>query len=1083
MWNFRGKRVRTIVISLSVCSLIGLAVIVGCNRLQPVKPTQTAKAGKAENPGGREDWFNEQRAYPAKSIPWGARVRALEQVEAEQSRLRGTNYMQRFSFDPNLAWTSLGPNPIGNSVGRFPVTYGTPRGAVSGRITAITLHPAYNGGSNQTVYLGAAGGGVWRTTDNGASWTPLIDAENTLAVGDIAIDRTNPNIIYVATGAIRAYYGSGLLKSTDGGATWNLLTGPTSATNPQRPAFINAAMQRVALDPADPNTVYVVTSIGDSSSASSAETEVPLGQRGVFKSTDGGANWILLDAGGNNGVESGTDVLLDPLNRDRVFVAFDGEDPGGGGIYVSVNGGGAWAKAVTGLPTTFKRITLAAGPALAPSTNSTIYAAIGNAARNLIGIFRSTDNGATWEAATLPQLGGQSEYNLALKVDPNNANVVYYGTAANPANDGGTFFRSLDGGQTWTDLSKGDGQTGGLHADTHAIAVSAANSNIVFTGNDGGIWRTGNATATEAVSWTNLNAGLSISQFQAISIHPTDPNFIVGGTQDNGSNRRTASNNWDNIAEGDGGFAYIDQSNPQVLYHTYQNEKASYGPQLSTDGGATFSGVGCEKCMAAPGNMNPDDRVGFYAPLNGHPGFTGPSGNVIYFGTQRLYRSSNMGSTWVGTGPSTDDFGQDLSKGQGRLSAITPHPQLDSLANPPGEIVWVGASDGNIQVSTDVGKGAGASWMNVTGGPLPNRFITDIAVDARNRTTAIVTYSGFSSITPTTPGHIFRTTDLGTTWTSIDGNLPDIPVNTVAIDPLLPDVIWIGTDIGGFQTSDGGATWVPMLNGLPKVPVFMLRYHLATRSLFAATHARGVYRLTLERFVATVSAADFDRGKVVSGGLVAAFGVGLATRLEVATSVPLPTNLAGTTVSVRDSMGTSRLAGLLFVVGSQINYQMPEETAPGRAIVTVTSGDGAISIGIEQIVSLGPALFTANAQGTGIPAAQIFRARDGAVTVENVSAINAQNQIVAVPIDFGLPQDQLFLVLYGTGIRRRSALETVTCTLGDTAGQVQYAGPSSFIGVDQINVALPRSLAGRGDVSIMLTADGKSARTVTVNFK
>lgn len=1083
MLKVPGKTVKIILIGLSVFILVGLAAIASSGRLWHLERKREAKASETENIEGRDNWFFEQRAYPARTIPWGARVRALEQVEAERVRLSETNFAQKFSFDRTLPWTSLGPNPIGNSVGRFPVTFGMPRGAVSGRITAITFHPNYNGTTNQTVYIGAAVGGVWRTTDNGASWTSLTDAEDTLAIGDIAIDRNNPNVIYAATGAIRAYYGSGLLKSTDGGATWRLLTGPPSTVNPQRPAFINASMQRVALDPTDANIVYVVTSVGDSSSASSAEAEIPLGQRGVFKSTDGGNNWMLLDAAGNNGAETGTDVLLDPLNKDRVYAAFDGESPRGGGIYVSANGGQSWARAATGLPTTFKRITLAVGPALAPSTNATVYAAIGNAARNLIGIFKSTDNGETWAATTRPQLGGQSEYNLALKVDPTNANVVYYGTSANPANSGGTFWRSLNGGQAWTDLSQGDGQTGGLHADTHAIAVSAANSNIVFTGNDGGVWRTSNATADNPAIWTNLNAGLSITQFQAVALHPTDPNFVIGGTQDNGSNRRTTSNNWDNIAEGDGGFAYIDQSNPQVLYHTYQNEKASYGPQLSTDGGATFTGVGCNMCPASPGNMNPNDRVGFFAPMNGHPGFTGPGGNVIYFGTQRLYRSSNMGTTWIGTGPGNDNFGQDLSKGQGRLSAITPHPQLDSTTNPRGEIVWVGTSDGNVQVSTDVGKGTDAAWMNVTKAPLPNRFITDIAVDASNRMTAVVTYSGFSSVTPSTPGHIFRTTDLGQTWTSIDGNLPDIPVNTVALDPLLPNVLWAGTDIGAFQTTDGGATWLPMLNGLPKVPVFMLRYHNATRSLFAGTHARGVFRLTLERLVVTVSAADYDRSKVAAGGLVAAFGTRLATRLAIASTLPLPTNLAGTTVSVRDSAGTARLAPLFFVAESQVNYQMPEETVPGRAVVTVRSEDGTISIGIEQIVNIGPALFTANASGAGFPAANLLRVRNAVLIYEEVATRNAQNQFVAVPIDFGPAQDELFLVLYGTGIRRRSALQAVTCSIGGTAGPVLYAGASTFVGVDQINVGLPRSLAGRGDVSVGLTVDGLATRLVTVNFK
>ncbi len=1079
-----AKNPKALLLALTGILVLGLAALAASGRLmRHTEKERAARAGESEDIEARDNWFYEQRAYPKKTIPWGARHLAVEQMDRELARLR-TEGPDSINYNSNLPWTSLGPNPIGTFIGVHGLTYGSPNGAASGRVTTIALHPAYNGTSNQTVYIGTALGGVWRTTDNGANWTPLTDTQPTLAIGDIAIEPGNAGIIYATTGALRGYYGSGLLKSTDGGTSWTLLTGPNSATAPQRPAFINATMQRVALDPTNMNVLYVVTSFGETGSASSAEADVPLGQRGVFKSTDAGANWTLLDAAGNNGQESGTDVLLDPLNKDRVYAAFDGNSPNGGGIYVSVNGGQSWTRATTGLPTTFVRITLAAGPAVAPSTNTTVYAAIGSAAFNLIGIFKSTDNGATWAAVTRPQLGGQTDFNLPLKVDPTNGNNVYYGTSANEANEGGTFWRSLNGGQTWTDLSQGDGQTGGLHADAHSIAISPANNNIVFEGNDGGIWRTNNATTGNTATWSNLNAGLSITQFQTIALHPTDPNIVLGGTQDNGTNRRTTGNVWANIAEGDGGFAYIDQSNPQVVYQTFQRLPRSFGPLLSTTGGTNLTPAGCQMCTATAGNMNPNDRLGFYAPLNGHPGFTGASGNVIYFGTQRLYRSANRGTTWTGTGPSSDNFGQDLSKGQGRVSAITPHPQLDNAVNPPGELVWVGTSDGNVQVSTDVGKGAGAAFTNLTKAPLPNRFITDIAVDARNRTTAIVTYSGFNLNTPGTPGHIFRTADLGQTWTSIDGNLPDVPVNTVAVDPLLANVIWVGTDIGVFQTLDGGATWVPMLNGLPKVPVYMLRYHDATRSLFAATHARGVYRLTLERFVATVSAADYARDKVASEGIVAAFGVNLATSLQVASTVPLPTSLGGTTVKVRDSQGTERLSPLFFVVASQVNYQIPEGTAAGPAVVTITSGDGTISIGTETIVGVGPALFTADSSGNGFPAADLLRVRNGQLIYERVVTRDAANQLVAVPIDFMQPSDQLFLILYGTGFRKRSALSAVTGTIGGTNVPVQYAGAQGgFVGLDQVNLELPRSLIGKGTVNVQLTADGHNTKPVTITFK
>ena len=267
-------------------------------------------------------------------------------------------------------------------------------------------------------------------------------------------------------------------------------------------------------------------------------------------------------------------------------------------------------------------------------------------------------------------------------------------------------------------------------------------------------------------------------QFQSLALHPTNPDFVIGGTQDNGTNRYTGELSWTRIASGDGGFTLIDQSNPQVLYHTFFNQNNSdgarpqIGPEVSLNGGNTWTPRGCFGCMAQPGNFNPADRVGFYAPLAQHTGFTGANGNVVYFGTHRLYRTANLGQMWTGLGPSTDGFGQDLTRGgTARLSVIAAHPKLDTTSDPPGEIVWTGASDGTVQVTTNAGKLADATFNNVTRAPLPNRFVTDIALDPNDRRRAYVTFSGFNAGTPTAPGHVFVTDDLGQTWRNISGDL------------------------------------------------------------------------------------------------------------------------------------------------------------------------------------------------------------------------------------------------------------------------------------------------------------------------
>jgi len=1064
----------------------------GGEEFRTIPPGQKVE-DEEENESGerqREDWFYFQRAYPAQAIPSDASLRMRQQLEATELQMKRTRLSAGLAAEPEqqAVWAALGPAPIAQGQ-----TFGSIGSPVSGRVTAIALDPGYNGTSNQTVYVGAAQGGVWRSTDNGTNWTPLLDNQPSLAVGAIAIDPTNPNVIYVGTGegnrAGDTYYGQGLLKSTDGGATWTQITGPISTTAPGLPSFINCSFLNIEIDPSNPSTLYAATNIGFTGGASGGNGIIAIGNRGIWKSTDSGANWRNLNPGNFDVDRSATDVLIDPRKPQRVFAAILNV-----GIFRSDQGGepNTWTKLEGGWPATnttnptFTRIELVSGPPVAPSSESVVYAAFAAPSDDLLGIWRSTDGGNNWAKVTTPQASGQASYNLALAVDPIDGNIVYYGTSANSANTSGTFFRSKNGGQNWSDLSQGDGSDG-LHADTHAIVVSPANHNLLFTGNDGGIWRTSNAT-DNVVTWKSLNPNLSITQFQSIALHPSNPNFVIGGTQDNGTNLFTGQLSWSLIRGGDGGFTLIDQSNPQVLYHTFFNvnnsggERAQIGPEISLNGGNTWTRRGCFGCSAQVGGFNPADRVGFYAPMALHTGFTSQSGNVVYLGTHRLYRSENQGTTWIGLGASADGFGADLTQGNGRLSAIAAHP---NRAN-GGEIVWAGASDGSVQVTTNAGAGSGATFTNATKAPLPNRFVTDIALDANNTQRAVVTFSGFSSVTAATPGHVFLTVNQGQTWTDISGNLPDVPVTSAAINPTNSNTIYIGTDLGVFQTTNGGGNWERLSNGMPRVAAFMVRYQASTNTLFAATHGRGVYRLTTSRVLSTVSAASFSAQAIASEAIVAAFGTGLAVRTEINNSLPLPTTLAGTRVVVRDAAGVERLSPLFFVAPTQVNFLIPSGTAAGTATITITADDGTVSTGTVTVSNVAPSLFAANSNGRDVPAG--FALRATAAGAQNNEPINrfdtAQNKFISVPIDLSVAADQVFLVLFGTGIRFRSTLSNVTATIGGTPVRVQFAGPQgTFVGLDQLNLLLPNSLAGRGEVDLIVTVDGKIANTLRVNIK
>ena len=293
----------------------------------------------------------------------------------------------------------------------------------------------------------------------------------------------------------------------------------------------------------------------------------------------------------------------------------------------------------------------------------------------------------------------------------------------------------------------------------------------------------------------------------------------------------------------------------------------------------------------------------------------------------------------------------------------------------------------------------------------------------------------------------------------------------------------------GLTPRSDGLTWAcsdfnddgihPALNGRQKVTQMLLSFFKndsVARSWFLAPSVIGSP-------VTTVSAASFNGATLASEAIVAAFGSGLATATASATTAPLPTALAGTNVKVRDSTGAERLAPLFFVSPTQVNYQIPAGVAPGPATITITSSDGAVSSGATQIAPVAPGLFSANASGQGAPAATALRVKaDGSQSFEPVAQFDpAQNKFVAIPLDLGPETDQVFLILFGTGIRNRSTLSAVSAKFGGVDGQVTFAdAQGGFVGLDQVNLRLSRSLIGRGEVDVALIVDGQAANPVRI---
>jgi uncharacterized protein (TIGR03437 family) len=1055
-----------------------------------------ASLGQEFGGAQREEWFYKQRAYPLAEIPTGAHNEANAQadeldrltVERRRNRLGAAAALQQTND-----WTALGPQPI-----RLGQTFGV-RNAVSGRVTAIALDPRYDGVNNKTVYVGGAQGGVWKSLDNGASWTPITDGLPTQAIGALAVDPINPNVVWVGTGEANrsgdSYYGAGLFKSVNGGTTWSQIVGPVSTFAPKEPVFLNCTFGAIAIHPTKPDTVFVATNVGFHLNASDIVGQAPLGNRGIWRTTDGGKTWLNVNPTQNRLDLLGSDVVIDPKNPSRVYLALVSE-----GIFRSDNDGSllSWKELSRGLPARFdkdgkrvyERIKFAIGPSLGGSANSTIYAAIAAPNDTLLGVYRSTDNGENWIRFAAPP-SGQANYNLAFGADPTNGNVVYYGTNANPAYNGGVLYRSNNAAEGWRDITLGE-TSGGLHPDAHVVAISKNNPNIMFNGNDGGIWRTDNALASVPI-WINCNSGLNITQFQSVAVDPYTSNNVIGGTQDNGTNGFYGSSVWEHLDDGDGGAVVIDQSNPQVLYHTYFNVsfggEAIIGPVISFDGGLSWDERGCFPCdKVIQGNFNPNDRVAFYAPMTANTAYGGESGNVIYFGTNRVYRTSDRGVTWIGLGPSADGFGQSLTRltGRGVVTTIAAFPSRGGI-DPAGEIVWAGTDDGRVSVTANAHLLDKAVWFDVTRG-LPNRFVSDIAVDPRNPQRAIVTFSGFNRSTPTTPGHIFVTDNTGATWTDISGDLPDTPLNSVILDPFKANTFYVGTDLGVYFTTDRGKTWARLGSSLPRVAVLQMRYHLATGSLVAATHGRGVWRMAVNpTSIATVSAASFSGGAVTPESIVSSFGQNLASASVSASTNPLPTTLGGTRVFVRDAFGAERPAGIFFVSPAQVNFQVPLATAAGEAMVTIINGSGQASIGFMRVSLVAPSIFTSNASGTGVPAGVVYRIRNGVANYEPLVQ-RVGNEWQSVAVDVSNTAEQVYLVLFGTGFRYRSGVNAAAVKLSAPQwaldAPVTYAGAQgSLVGLDQLNVRIPSSANGRGTVTLQLTVEGRAANPVTVRFR
>ena len=716
------------------------------------------------------------------------------------------------------AWTSVGPAPIPNGQ-----TFSVQQ-AVSGRVTAIAIHPT----NPDIAYVAAAQGGVYRTLDGGASWTPIFDNAQTLAVGAIGISPSQPSTIYVGTGegnfSCDSYFGVGVYRIDNADGSNPTLSGPF-ASDGTNDVLTGRSIAKVLVHPTNPDIIFIGVTNGIGGLGCDAGTSTS--SRGLYRSmnaTSANATFqkVTLNTAGGITNRSVTDMEFEPGNPNTMLATVVG--------FSTVNDGGVYRSTNALAPTPTFTQTLSAGTTTATARVELAVNKIGNAVTVYAAtsdsngtVKRSLDGGQTWSAAFTNATGfcgTQCTYDMPIAVDPTDANVLYIGGNADGA---ATAILKKSTNATAATPTFTKVQTG-LHADSHAIEIDPSNHNTVWFGNDGGVWRSANGGGL----WTSMNTtGFNATQFQSLALHPIDPNYLIGGSQDNGTERQRTDGTWTRTDFGDGGYALIDQSATNTTtvrqYHTYFNQAGSlmaFGTTTSSTAFENWTLLGCGG--TANGISCSDTAVLFYAPMALGPG----TPNTLYYASDKLYRSANSGTTMTAV---SQTFASGVA-----VSAIGISPQNDSVR-------IVGLRNGKVFRTM-----TGANPMNDVTGTIPARYVSRAVIDPNNVNTAYVTLTTYFG---NATSHVYKTTNLNAatpTWTGIDGGqIPDVPVNGFAVDPASSATLYAGTDIGVYRSTDGGATWAPFGTGLPRVAVFDMAVHQSSRKLRIATHGRGIWEISV----------------------------------------------------------------------------------------------------------------------------------------------------------------------------------------------------------------------------------------------
>ena len=727
--------------------------------------TTTTKISEENFETKPHDFMFAQRAYPTGQLKTDAYRKAVQwKKEQPQKASNG------------LLWEFVGPVNVG------------------GRITDIEI-PVDDGA---TFYVGAASGGIFKTTDAGATWLPIFDGQEMLSIGDIELSKSNTDIVWVGTGEVNAgggslaYDGDGMYRSTDGGLTWESKGLPDVGS-----------VGKVLIDPSNNDVVY-------------AGVMGPLfrkdNNRGVYKTTNGGATWEQkLFVSDSTGI---VDMAMHPSNGNLLYAAswerirrpaarqYGGETSG---LWRSNDGGDTWDEMTNGLPSDplqKGRISID----ISQSNPDVLFARYADANGSIQGVYRTDDGGDTWTERNSSQLNnvGFHWWFRGIYIDPSDEDTLY--------NVDFEVQKSTDGGMNWSIAFPN------VHVDQHALAFNIMVPGGVLLGNDGGLYLSTNDGATSVKDVT-----LPITQFYRFHVDAQNDDKIYGGAQDNSTIRTVSGSDddWDVIFGGDGFQPLVDPENTNVIYALSQYGNLGKSTNNGLNFGNATSGIpnGARRNWDTPIVFDPSNS------------------QTLYYGANRVYKTTNAAGSWTAISPDLTGGPYTGNLVYGTITSISVSPFSSDL-------IYVGTDDGNVWITDD----GGDNW-DIISTSLPNRWVTSVLASRDDENTVYVTYSGYRYGEDS--GHVYRSLNRGSFWYDISGGLPDIPVNDIVRDD--EGNLYVATDVGVFGSGTEGSIWEVVGSNLPSVVVNDMHIHEASQFLYIGTYGRSSYKIDLSGVALGVS--------------------------------------------------------------------------------------------------------------------------------------------------------------------------------------------------------------------------------------